>query len=283
VSHRARLDVPTTTVKAVTAWIARHRRRSGTRPWQRAASVHRQVVLVLRWLRHRADLRCLARDAGVSEATAYRYLHEGLDVIAARAPDLHEVLDRAREQKVAYLCLDGTLVPTDRVGARTPRGNDLFYSGRHRFHGGNIQVIADPGGFPLWVSDARPGSFHDLACARELVLPALYSYAATSRPDRLPVLADKGYTGWGHLPPAGDGIGVEVPTRRTRQRPPPALASPRARHPRPLAHRRHRRRPRADHHGARTLVRKPQWASGPRPASSSASASTSGPTSCRSW
>jgi hypothetical protein len=86
VSDRARLDVSAPVVKAVTGWLARHRRRPGTRPGQRAATVHSQVTLLLRWLRHRLDLRTLALQAGVSIATGYRYLHEGLDVIAAHAP-----------------------------------------------------------------------------------------------------------------------------------------------------------------------------------------------------
>ena len=88
-SHRASLDVSASVLKAVTGWIGRHRRRPGSRPEQRAATVHTQVVLVLRWLRHRLDLRTLAHEAGVSIATAYRYLHEALEVIAAHAPDLH--------------------------------------------------------------------------------------------------------------------------------------------------------------------------------------------------
>ncbi len=75
-SHRASLDVSAPVLKAVTGWIARHRRRPGCRPAQRAGTVHTQVVLVLRWLRHRLDLRTLAGEAGFSIATAYRYLHE---------------------------------------------------------------------------------------------------------------------------------------------------------------------------------------------------------------
>ncbi len=128
---------------------------------------------MLRWLRQRADLHGLAADAGVSDATVYRYLHEGLNVIAERAPDLHEVLDRAHADGLAYLCLDGTLVLTDRVASRTERGNDAWYSGEHRHHGGNVQVLADPSGFPLWVSAVRPSAVHNITCARELVLPAL--------------------------------------------------------------------------------------------------------------
>jgi hypothetical protein len=126
VSHRARLDVPAAILKAVTGWLARHRRRLAARLWQRAATVHAQVLLVLRWLRHRADLHTLAADAQVSDATAYHYLHEGLEVIAAQAPGLHEVLAAAHAAAHAYLCLDGTLVPTDRVAACAEAGHDLW-------------------------------------------------------------------------------------------------------------------------------------------------------------
>lgn len=53
---------------------------------------YRRAVLVLRWFRERSCVHCLARDAGVSQTTGYRYLHEGVDILAGRAPDLHEVL-----------------------------------------------------------------------------------------------------------------------------------------------------------------------------------------------
>ena len=144
---------------------------------------------------------CLATDARISDATAYRYLHEGLEVIAAHAPDLAEVVADAYAARAAYLCLDGTLVPTDRVAARAEAGHDLWYSGKHHRHGGSVQVLTDPTGFPLWVSAVRPGSVHDLTAARELALPSLYPHAARG----LPVLADKGYT--------GAGIGVHTPVK----------------------------------------------------------------------
>jgi hypothetical protein len=201
VSHRASLDVSAPVLRAVTGWIARHRRRPGSRPAQRAGTVHTQVVLVLRWLRHRLDLRTLAADAGISIATGYRYLHEALDVIAAHAPDLGDVLARARTADLPFVCLDGTLVPTDRVAARAERGHHRWYSGKHRAFGGSVQVLADPTGFPLWVSAVCPGSTHDLTAARQLVLPTLYPHAARG----LPVLADKGYT--------GAGLGVHVPVK----------------------------------------------------------------------
>ena len=206
-SHRASLDVSAPVLKAVTGWIAQHRRRPGSRPAQRAGTVHAQVALVLRWLRHRLDLRTLAAEAGLSIATAYRYLHEALDVIATHAPGLDDVLDRAHAAGLPFVCLDGTLVPTDRVAARAERGHHLWYSGKHRAFGGNVQVIFDPTGFPLWVSQVCPGSTHDLTAARELALPALYLHAARGPP----VLADKGYT--------GTGTGVHVPAKGGRLAP----------------------------------------------------------------
>ncbi|MBB6346429.1 hypothetical protein FHU36_002938 [Nonomuraea muscovyensis] len=33
-------------------------------------------------VREHGCVRCLARDAGISQATSYRYLHEGKDVLA---------------------------------------------------------------------------------------------------------------------------------------------------------------------------------------------------------
>ena len=47
-SHRASLDVSASVLKAVTGWIARHRRRPGSRPAQRVGTVHTQVALALR-------------------------------------------------------------------------------------------------------------------------------------------------------------------------------------------------------------------------------------------
>jgi len=117
------------------------------------------------------------------------------------------VIADARRAGVVFLCLDGTLIPTDRVAARVEvhgkPAHHLWFSGKHRVFGGNVQVVCDHTGFPLWVSDVRPGSTVDLTAARELVLPTLYPHAIRG----LPVLADQGYTG------AGAGILVPYKNR----------------------------------------------------------------------
>lgn len=55
------------------------------------------------------------------------------------------------------MCLDGTRVDSTRSSECYETGHDLWYSGKHRWHGSNIQVLADPTGFPVWVSGVEPG------------------------------------------------------------------------------------------------------------------------------
>lgn len=43
---------------------------------------------------------------------------------------------------------------------------DLWWSGKHHHHGGNIQVVSAPDGWPLWTSGVRPGREHDTSVAR---------------------------------------------------------------------------------------------------------------------
>ena len=42
-----------------------------------------------------------------------RYLHEGIDVLADRRPDLHSALLAAKAAGYSNINLDGTLVPAD--------------------------------------------------------------------------------------------------------------------------------------------------------------------------
>jgi hypothetical protein len=58
--------------------------------------------------------------------------------------------------RAAYVVVNGTLIAIDRVAADRP-----FYSGKHKKHGINLQVIASPEGDILWVSGPLSGSVHD--------------------------------------------------------------------------------------------------------------------------
>ncbi len=212
IAYRATLDVSSSTAVYVARLLHAHRARVDRRPWQRAATCWTQAVLVLRWFKDATAVDLLARDARISQATAYRYLHEAIDVIAAQAPDLHEVLAGGREHGWAFVALDGTLIETTRCSTASTAGHDLWYSGKHSRHGGNIQVLTDPSGFPVWTSPVEPGSTHDITAARTHVLPALYAAAAAG----LPTLADKGYSGAGigiHLPHKGHNLDTDTRTR----------------------------------------------------------------------
>lgn len=122
-------------------------------------------------------------------------------MIAQQAPDLHEVLKRATREGWSHVTLDGTLIEIDRVDERNEDGHHLWYSGKHKTQGGNVQILADPRGFPVWSSEVEPGSTHDITAARAHCLGALYKAASQG----LPTLADKGYE--------GSGIGVHTPVK----------------------------------------------------------------------
>jgi hypothetical protein len=83
-------------------------------------------------------------------------VEETVALPAARAPRPRQAVRDVARAAHAYVVLDGTLIPIDRVAADRP-----FYSGKHNKHGMNLQVIASPTGDILWVSGALPGSVHD--------------------------------------------------------------------------------------------------------------------------
>ena len=134
--------------------IRRHRKSIGSR-W-RKLNPGQQALLVLAYLRKGETFAELAAGFGVGTTTAWRYMEQVVTLLAARAPKLRKAVRDAKRAGYAYVVLDGTLIPVDRVAADRP-----FYSGKHKRHGMNLQVIASPGGDILWVSGALPGSVHD--------------------------------------------------------------------------------------------------------------------------
>jgi hypothetical protein len=201
VTYTAVLPVAEETVHFVSALLAADRRRRRTRPKRRALGCYRQAVLLLRWFCDGTRLAQLAADNRIGRSTAYRYLHEGIDALAAAAPGLRGALLAARAAGHPHVTVDGTLIRTDRCSAPGPtaradrpdRRVDLWWSGKHAAHGGNVQVIAAPDGWPLWTSDVRPGREHDTTALRTHAeaLPLLAEWTDPTHA----VLADLGYEG----------------------------------------------------------------------------------------
>ncbi len=186
IAYRATLDVPAELAWFVARLLLAERRRRGTPRGSRALTCFWQAVLGLRWFRDRAAIGALARDHQISRATAYRYVDEVITVLAAEAPGLPQALARARAEGEVFVILDGKVIPSDRCREKTisvkGQAIDVWYSGKAHHHGGNVQAVTRPDGFPLWISPAEPGSVHDITAARIHALPALSAPPLTARP-----------------------------------------------------------------------------------------------------
>jgi hypothetical protein len=204
--YRAALPLSRATLTYLAGVIRRHRRQIGS-AW-RKLNPGQQALLVLVHLRNGDTFAALAAGFGVGVATAWRYVHETVTLLAARSPKLDTALRAAKHAGHAFVVIDGTLIPNDRVAADRP-----FYSGKHRKHGMNLQVIASPHGDILWVSGPLPGAVHDLTAAR--IWGIVRRLAAAG----LIVLADKGYIG------AGEPV---LTPYRGRNKPPSQKAANRA-------------------------------------------------------
>ncbi|WP_440065447.1 transposase family protein [Streptosporangium sp. OZ121] len=88
-------------------------------------------------------------------------------------------------------------------GAKRP-----YYSGKHKQHGMNVQLPADPVGRPVWVSPALPGAVHDVTATRTVGLTDALTRAGVK------TFADKGYQGAGGT--------IRTPFKRHRHRPWPS-------------------------------------------------------------
>ncbi|GGS74935.1 transposase family protein [Streptomyces violaceus] len=176
------LDLSTSALRLVVRELAARRRRIGTL-WRRLTCT-RQALLALAHMRCGHTFSQLAAGFGVGLATAHRYVSEVVEVLAVLAPTLQEAIAVAATK--AFVILDGTLLPIDRIAADRP-----FYSGKHKKHGMNVQVITDPFGRVIWASPALPGAVHDIRAARTHgVIDALTAAG-------VPCWADKAYQGAG--------------------------------------------------------------------------------------
>jgi hypothetical protein len=184
------LDLSTSALRLLRRELAARRRLIGAR-WRRL-TCGRRALMALAHLRCGHTFAQLAAGFGVGLATAHRYVSEAVDVLAVLAPTLQQAMAVAARK--AFPILDGTLLPIDRLAADRP-----FYSGKHRRHGMNIQVLTDPFGKLVWASPALPGALHDIKAARTHGLLDALSGGG------IPCWADKAYQ--------GSGPAVRVPFR----------------------------------------------------------------------
>ncbi len=94
---------------------------------------------------------------------------------------------------------------TDRSGRQV----DRWWLGKHGCHGGNVQVIAIPDGWPIWTSEVRPGREHDTTALRAHAeaLPLLTEWTDAEHA----ALADLGYEGERHA--------LSIPIKHSAERP----------------------------------------------------------------
>lgn len=79
-----------------------------------------QALLVLVHLRKDETFAEIAAGFGIGTATAWRYVHEAVALLAQRSPALDQELRRAKRAGYAFVVLDGTLIPIDRVAVDRP-------------------------------------------------------------------------------------------------------------------------------------------------------------------
>ncbi|ETK33066.1 transposase IS493 [Microbispora sp. ATCC PTA-5024] len=214
-SYPAAIPLSNRTLVRLADLIRAHRAERRSR-WRRL-NPGQQALLVLAHLRNGDTYARLAAGFAIGTTTAWRYVRESVDLLAALAVDVHAAV--ARAARLAYVILDGTLIPIDRVADQKP-----YYSGKHKRHGMNVQVLGDPAGRLVWASPALPGAVHDLTAARTVGLIDALTGADVM------TFADKGYQGAGGtirtpFKRAGTGHGCRAARRTSIARTPVSAPS----------------------------------------------------------
>jgi hypothetical protein len=211
--YRAAVDLSRSTLNYVAGLIRRHRKKIKS-SWQ-LLNPGQQALLVLVHLRKDETFAAISAGFAVSASTAWRYVEETVMLLSARSPKLTQALRKAARDGLTHVILDGTLIHTDRVRADRP-----YFSGKHRVHGMNVQVIAGPDGTILWTSGAMPGKIHDLSAARVWgILRALEEIGILT-------LADKAYHGAEVTAVITSRAATSRNHRRTPTVPTPGCAAP---------------------------------------------------------
>ena len=206
IAYRATLDVPRELVQFTAKLLAAERRRRGTPRGSRALTCFWQAVLGLRWFRDRTAPDALARDHGISRATAYRYLDE-VDRGARRAGP--------GPARGAGTGQRPGLLPRD-PGREDHPLRPVQRAGRQRQRRGHRPVVLRQGPLPRRQHPGghRPGRVPAVGLRRRARLGARPHRRPRPRPARplprrragLPTLADPGYD--------GAGIGICIPVKQ---------------------------------------------------------------------
>ena len=110
------IDLSSSALRTLSGLLTARRRELGTR-WRRLPA-DRPALLVLAHLRCGHTCAQLAAGFGVETSTVARYVAEAVEILAALAPGLATAV-RAAARK-AFVILDGTLLPIDRIAADRP-------------------------------------------------------------------------------------------------------------------------------------------------------------------
>ncbi len=127
-----------------------------------------------------AQERHAAAGFGISLGSAHAHVHAVIGHLAGLALGLTAAL---RSSDARYALLDRTLAECDPTG-----DGRADYSGKHRRHGANQQVVTAPDGTRVWISPALPGQGHDLAAARRhRIIATASAWASRSDPPHGPL------------------------------------------------------------------------------------------------
>lgn len=146
------------TLDYVARLIRRHRTSIGSR-WRRLPG-NRQALLVLAHLRNGDAYQRLATGFGVGLATAYRYIRETVDLLAAGAPSLTQAVTGLAGSFSNYALLDGTVIRIDRCGDRDRLKACYSVKVRHRLDTERFGFYVDGSAgrlCPARISTARGG------------------------------------------------------------------------------------------------------------------------------
>lgn len=138
-------------VEHVARLLHEHRQTRNTR--RRRPGCSKQALLTPAHPRKDETFSQPGADHGMSQATAWQYADETLDVPADRAPGPHKALTVLGEGD--HIIVDDTLIPIDRI-----RTDEPYHSTKHPKHGMNVQIIARPDGTPLRFPLAALGRTH---------------------------------------------------------------------------------------------------------------------------